>query len=126
MKTPFVVVTSVLLLAAMQAQARDWGRSTTVRTQRGTATRTVDGSAANGSLTRSATTTSASGKTVQANQQIQRTADGRTISTSVTGPQGKSVTTSGSVTHADGTRTATRSVTGPEGNTKSVTTTTTR
>lgn len=126
MKTSLAILSILALFAATQAEARDFGRSVNWKNSRGSGSRTVDGSVTRDGASRTATTTTAGGKTVSTSQQVDRTGNGRTVSTSATGPQGKTVTTSGSVTHSDGTRTATRSVTGPEGNTKSVTTTVTR
>lgn len=127
MKATLTVLFVTLSLSSLQA--RDFGRSRTITSGRGTGTRVVSGSVNQGSgLVRGTTTTGAQGRSVMTSQQVVKNAsgNGRTISGSVTGPQGKTATTSGSVTRADGTRTAVRSVTGPEGQTKSVTNTTTR
>lgn len=119
----------VIGLSLGSASARDFGRSTSTITGRGTASRSVAGSVTPGAgLTRGATTTGAKGRTAATTRQIVRNADGsgRTSGGTVTGPNGQTATTSGSVTRAEGVRTAVRSVTTPAGQTKSVTNTTTK
>jgi hypothetical protein len=119
----------ILTISLSTATARDFGRTSSVTTGRGTASRAVSGTINKGhGATRSATTTGAQGKAVTTTQQVVRHAsgNGRSTSGSVTGPQGQTATTSGSVTRVDGVRTAVRSVTTPAGETKSVTNTTTK
>jgi hypothetical protein len=119
----------ILTISLSTATARDFGRTSSVTTGRGTASRAVSGTINKGQgATRSATTTGAQGKAVTTTQQVVRHAsgNGRSTSGSVTGPQGQTATTSGSVTRVDGVRTAVRSVTTPAGETKSVTNTTTK
>jgi hypothetical protein len=118
----------ILGFSLSTATARDFGRTSSVTTGRGTATRAINGNVTKGQgAARSATTTGAQGKAVTTTQQVVRNAsgNGRTASGSATGPQGQTATTSGSVTRVEGVRTAVRSVTTPAGETKSVTNTTT-
>lgn len=125
MKTILILLTLGFTLGS--AQARDFGRSSSFTTKRGTSSRAVAGHVTPGAgASRTAVTTGAKGKTATASQQVTRIENGRASSGAVTGPNGKTATTSGSVTHSNGTRTATRSATGPNGQTKSETTTTTK
>lgn len=125
MKTILILLTLGFTLGSVQA--RDFGRSSSFTTNRGTGSRAVAGNVTRGTgASRTATTTGAKGKTASTSQQVTRVENGRVSTGAVTGPNGKTATTSGSVTHADGTRTANRSATGPNGQTKSSTTTTTK
>jgi hypothetical protein len=125
MKTILILLTLGFTLGSVQA--RDFGRSSSVSSKRGTGSRVVAGNVTRGTgASRTATTTGAKGKTATTSQQVTRVENGRASSGAVTGPNGKTATTSGSVTHANGTRTASRSATGPNGQTKSATTTTTK
>ena len=125
MKTS-VLIRALGIASTLSVSARDFGRTTTVVSGRGVATRQVSGYVVPGAASRTASTTGPHGQTATASRQVTGTAGNRSTTGLYTGPQGQTVSTQGGVTYSNGTRTATRSATGPQGQTKSVTKTTAR
>jgi hypothetical protein len=90
------IALSALLVAGTGSDAKAWTRTGSVTTQRGTYTRTVNGSCGSGSCSRSASVTGPNGRTVSRTGSISRTGPNRyAYNRTTTGPYGGSVTSSG-------------------------------
>jgi hypothetical protein len=90
------IALSTLLVVGAASDANAWTRTGSITTQRGTYTRTVNGSCGGGTCSRSESVTGPNGRTVSRTGSISRTGPNRYAYTrTTTGPNGGSVTQAG-------------------------------